>query len=63
MKLGLIPMTTCDCYYCKNNLAWPEEEKALEDIRTGKVKLITTTAEEFIKELEELANDIDKTDE
>lgn len=63
MKLGLIPMTTCDCYYCKNNLAWPEEEKAFEDIMTGKVKLIRTTPEQLIKELEELANDNHKTDE
>lgn len=31
---------------------WPEEEQALEDIMTGKTKMVTVTAEEMIAELE-----------
>lgn len=35
---------------------WPEEEQALEDIQTGKTKMINQTGEEFLKELNELVN-------
>ena len=37
----------------------PEEEQRLEDIETGKIPMITQTAEEFLKELEELIGDED----
>ena len=35
---------------------WPEEEEAIENIRTGKTKIIKQTGEEFLKELDELIN-------
>jgi hypothetical protein len=31
---------------------WPEEEKALGDIRSGKTKMILQDGEEFLKELD-----------
>jgi hypothetical protein len=46
-------MTECECYYCKNNLLWPEEEEALERIMSGKEKLTRCTADELIKQLNE----------
>ena len=36
----------------KDDKLWPEEEKELEDIMEGRVKMVTQTGEEFLKELE-----------
>jgi hypothetical protein len=46
----------CQCYYCRNNLLDPEEEKALDDIMTGKTKMIRQSGEEFLKELKAIRN-------
>jgi len=34
--------------------AWPEEIEAIKNIKEGKTKMVTQTADEFIKELKEL---------
>lgn len=36
---------------------WPEEEKALEDIKRGKTQMITQKSDEFLAELKELENE------
>jgi hypothetical protein len=40
-----------------NNELWPEEQHALEDIMTGKTKMIRQTGEEFLKELNDVLNE------
>jgi hypothetical protein len=39
------------------NKLWPCEEQRIEDIQTGKIKMITQTAEEFLTELDEIINE------
>lgn len=39
-----------------NNDLWPEEEKALGKIKSGKTKMIVQDGEEFLKELDEAIN-------
>lgn len=52
-----------DCgYHCEHlelgtDDIWPEEYNSIMDIEAGRVEMVTTTAEEFLKELEELRND------
>ncbi|PWU82717.1 MAG: hypothetical protein DLM72_00425 [Candidatus Nitrosopolaris wilkensis] len=36
---------------------WPEEEKALEDIKRGKTEMVTQKFDEFLAELKELENE------
>lgn len=36
---------------------WPEEEKALEDIMSGKTKMILQTGEDFLKELNDVLDE------
>ena len=36
---------------------WPEEEKALEDIKRGKTQMVTQKSDEFLAELKELENE------
>jgi len=36
---------------------WPEEEKALEDIHTGKTKMIDVSGEDFLKEIKSVINE------
>ena len=37
--------------------AWPEEQKAFEDIITGKTKMIRQTGHEFLKELNDVLDE------
>jgi hypothetical protein len=41
----------------KKESPWPEEEKALENIKTGKTEMVTQKREEFLHELKELENE------
>jgi hypothetical protein len=36
---------------------WPEEKKALEDIKRGKTQMVTQKSDEFLAELKELENE------
>lgn len=36
---------------------WPEEERALEDIHTGKTKMIDVSGEDFLKEIKSVINE------
>ena len=40
-----------------NNKLWPEEEQRIQDIETGKIKMIYQTGDEFLKELENIINE------
>lgn len=44
----------------KNDPLWPEEIQALEDIKSGKTKMIKQTGEEFLKKLEDITNEQQK---
>lgn len=37
---------------------WIETIKIMEDIDSGKIEMVTSTAEEFLKELKELEDDV-----
>jgi hypothetical protein len=37
--------------------AWPEEIEAIKNIKEGKTKMVTVSAEELIAELKELENE------
>ena len=41
----------------ENDHLWPEEEKALDDIRTGKTKMVKESGEDFLKELNEMIDE------
>jgi hypothetical protein len=36
----------------KNDRLWPEELEALEDIKTGKTKMVRQSGEDFLKQLD-----------
>jgi hypothetical protein len=36
---------------------WPEEEKALQDIHTGKTRMIDVSGEDFLKEIKSVLNE------
>lgn len=46
----------CQCYYCRNNFAWPEEEEAYEEYLKEKAagKIKTCTLEELLKEINDV---------
>lgn len=41
----------------KSTKLWPEEEKALKDIMTGKVKTTTVDGQAFLKHIKDLMNE------
>lgn len=41
----------------ESNKLWPEEEKALKDIMTGKVKTTTVSGQAFLRHLKDLTNE------
>ena len=45
----------------KNDRLWPEEEKALDDIKTGKTKMVKESGEDFLKELNETIDEQDQS--
>lgn len=51
-----ILLKTIDNTITKQLSLWPEEEQALEDIQTGKTRMITQSGEDFLKDLDELVN-------
>jgi hypothetical protein len=41
----------------RDNESWPEEEQAISDIRSGKVKTEDVTGEDFLKEIRSVINE------
>ena len=52
--LGFVKLK--DMSSTKDNKLWPEEEQALEDIMSGKTKMVTQSGEDFLKDLETTIN-------